>query len=517
MFVDGRQVPEGTEIEADLAIIGAGAAGITIAREFAGTGVKIALIESGGFDFDADTQALYEGELGGLNYTLDGSRLRYFGGSTNHWGGWCRPLEKEDFEKRDWVPHSGWPISRADLDPYYPRAAEIVQLHSTNFDDPEGWQSDKPIQPMPLAGDEVMTRFFIYSPPTRFGEVYRSDIKKAENISCYLHSNVLEIVPTENAAEVDHLKVATLDGNGFTVKPKMVVLATGGIENARMLLLSNSVAKDGLGNQNDMVGRYFMEHPHIPYPADILITDEKLVPFFYRNYTPVNKAVMRGCFMFTPQYLERTGRRGTVMTFYPREEIKADYTPAKDDKDPARQYYPDILQAIRSSTALPAKNDALGWRFGIGCASEQEPNPDSRITLSDEKDALGLRRTKLTWLLKGADATSLHQNVRALARAWGGWGEGRIRILFKDRAEWTEAEGWGNHHMGSTRMSADPKQGVCDADCRIHGMSNLYIAGSSVYPTTGTVNPTLTIVALAVRMADHLKTRFKTAKSGETL
>ncbi len=526
MFVDGRQVPEGTEIETDLAIIGGGAAGITIAREFAGTGVRVALIESGGFDFDADTQALYEGEIGGVDYTLDGSRLRYFGGSTNHWGGWCRPLEKEDFEKRDWVPHSGWPITRGDLDPYYPRAAEICQLHSTNFDDPKGWKTDKPVEPLPLAGDEVMTRFFIYSPPTRFGEVYRPDIKKAENVTCYLNSNVLEILPTENAAEVDHLRVATLQGNGFTVRPKTVVLATGGIENARMLLLSNSIAKAGLGNQNDLVGRYFMEHPHIPYPADILITDEKLVPAFYRTYTPVEKAVMRGCFMFTPEYLARTGRLGTVMTFYPREEVKTAYTPSKDgdvtpekkaEREAAHKLDAGILQAIRSSTALPAKNDTLGWRFGIGCASEQHPNPDSRITLSDEKDALGLQRTKLTWRLKGTDATSLHQNVRALARAWGGWGEGRIRIIFQDREEWTEAEGWGNHHMGSTRMAADARQGVCDADCRVHGMSNLYIAGSSVYPTTGTVNPTLTLVALAVRMADHLKTRFANSMPGETL
>jgi len=509
MFVDGRQVPEGTTLETDLAIIGGGAAGITIAREFAGTGVSVTLIESGGFDFDADTQALYEGEIGGVDYTLDGSRLRYFGGSTNHWGGWCRPLEKEDFEKRDWVPHSGWPITRADLDPYYQRAAVICQLHSTNFDEADKWPSDNPVEPMPLAGDEVMTRFFIYSPPTRFGEVYRKDIGNAENILCYLHSNVLEIVPTQDANVVDHLRVATLQGNGFTVKPKMVVLATGGIENARMLLLSNSVAKAGLGNQNDLVGRYFMEHPHIPYPAEILITDEKLVPAFYRTYTPVEKAIMRGCFMFTPQYLERTGRLGTVMTFYPREEVTRHHTPPKGDKDPVRLLDPDYLQAIRSTTSEPAKGDALGWRFGIGCACEQAPNPDSRITLSEERDALGLQRTKLTWRLRGADATSLHQNVRALARAWGGWGEGRIRILFPDREEWTEAEGWGNHHMGSTRMAADPKQGVCDADCRVHDMSNLYIAGSSVYPTTGTVNPTLTLVALAVRMADHLKARFK--------
>jgi len=177
-------------------------------------------------------------------------------------------------------------------------------------------------------------------------------------------------------------------------------------------------------------------------------------------------------------------------------------------RDPAAWIQPLVLKLARDTTSRPAATEELGWRIGVGCASEQEPNPASRITLADDKDALGLNRTRLTWRLKKSDADSLRGNLEALARAFGGWGEGRVRVLFPARDEWTEAEGWGNHHLGTTRMALDPKKGVTDGNCAVHGMSNLYIAGSSLYPTGGTVNPTLTLVALALRLADHLKNRF---------
>ncbi|MBX3497420.1 MAG: GMC family oxidoreductase [Parvibaculum sp.] len=507
MFIDGQSVPDGATIETDLAIVGAGAAGISIARELAGSGISVALIESGGFEFDADTQDLYEGEMAGVEYPLTSSRLRYFGGTTNHWGGWTRPLEPIDFEERDWVPHSGWPITRAILDPYYERAADVCQLRSTAFDDASAWAEGG--EPLPLAGDEVMTRFFIYSPPTRFGKKYRPDIESAKNVTCYLNSNVMEIVPTENGARVETLRIGTLSGVRFEVKPKVCILAAGAIENARILLLSNSVERDGLGNRNGLVGRFFMEHPHIPSPATFLVTDPDHVARFYRTYTKLQNSVVRGCFLFSPEYLRRTRRMGTVLTFGMSYAVTETTGTEPDNRDPAAWIQPLVLKLARDTTSAAAPNTEYGWRIGVGCASEQEPNPASRITLSNEKDALGLARTRLAWRLRKSDAASLRGNLEALARAFGAWGEGRVRVLFPERDEWTVAEGWGNHHMGTTRMAADPKKGVTDADCRVHGMSNLYIAGSSLYPTGGTVNPTLTLVALALRLTDHLKSRFE--------
>ncbi|HMM15150.1 MAG TPA: GMC family oxidoreductase [Parvibaculum sp.] len=508
MFIDGRQVPDNTVIETDIAIIGAGAAGITIARELRNTDATVTLIESGGFDFDPETQDLYAGETVGVPYTLDTSRLRYFGGSTNHWGGWCRPFEPIDFEQRDWVPHSGWPITRAQLDPYYVKANEVCQIGPFIYDDAEAFSEGGKYRPLDLPGGEVMTRFFEYSPPTRFGWTYRPDIEKAANIKTYLHSNVLEIVPDETAGRVERLRVGTLSGRRFEVRPKLVILATGGIENARMLLLSNSVEKAGLGNGRGLVGRYFMEHPHINRPCEIMITDPALVAPYYQTYTKSAGVNIRGVFMFTADYLRKHRRLGTVMTFYKVQEIRTDIEIETKDPEDARAIEAGLAQLVRSTTSSAGESPLLAMRYGTGCATEQAPNPDSRILLSQEKDALGLNRTKMDWKLTAEDRTNLRRNLAALSRAFGAWGEGRVRVLFPERDAWEEAEGWGNHHMGTTRMADDPRKGVVDANCKVHGVENLYVAGSSVFTTSATVNPTLTVVALALRLAEHVQTRF---------
>mgnify|MGYP003630971772 CR=1 FL=1 len=508
MFIDGRQVPEGTIIETDIAIIGAGAAGITIAREMAGRKVNVTLIESGGLDFDPEVQALYEGESVGVPYTLDTSRLRYFGGSTNHWGGWCRPMQPIDFEKREWVPHSGWPITRDDLDPYYERANQIAQIGPVRYNDADWWSDGGKNTPLPLPGGEVMTRWFEYSPPTRFGQFYRKAVSEAPNIKTYLHSNVLEIVPDEAARHVQHLRIGTLSGGRFEIRPRLVVLATGGIENARMLLLSNSVAKTGLGNQHDVVGRYFMEHPHVEKPVEILITRPEMVAPYYKTYTKLNGAQIRGVFMFTDEYLRAKRRLGTVMTFYESQDILDSDTYDEKALAQGRNLEPDVLRLLRSTTASAASDTMIGKRYGSGCATEQAPNPDSRIMLSEEKDPLGMNRTKIDWRLSWEDRANLRLNMEALARAFGQWGNGAVKILFKDKDSWDEAEGWGNHHMGTTRMSDDPRKGVVDANCKVHGIDNLYVAGSSVFTTSATVNPTLTLLALAMRLADHIDQTF---------
>jgi len=508
MFIDGRQVPDGTIIDTDIAIIGAGAAGITIARELIGTDISVALIESGGLDFEPETQELYDGESVGVPYELGSSRLRYFGGSTNHWGGWCRPMQPIDFEERSWVPHSGWPITYDELVPFYERANVVAQVGPFRFNDTDWWSNGGQYAPLPLPGGDVETRWFEYSPPTRFGHVYRKAIEKAPNIKTYLHSNVAEIVPDETARTIDHLKVMTLSGVKFTIRPKLVILATGGIENARMLLMSNSVQKVGLGNGRDVVGRYFMEHPHIGQPVQILLTDPAVVAPYYKTYTKLNGAQIRAVFMFTDDYLRRTRRLGTVITFSEWKLIRSDASPDEKPDQPGAELEPDLLQMLHSTTAKPADGPLLGMRYGSGCATEQTPNPLSRVTLSKEKDPLGLPRTRLDWRLNIEDRTNLRQNLETLARAFGQWGNGTVRIMFKDKPDWDEAEGWGNHHMGTTRMANDPRKGVVDADCKVHGIDNLYVAGSSVFTTSATINPTLTILALAMRLSDHVKQKF---------
>ncbi|GAB2178865.1 GMC oxidoreductase [Dongia sp. agr-C8] len=491
MFIDGRTLPTGSVIETDIAIIGAGAAGITLARELRDSGRAVTLIESGGLELEADTQALYEGESVGVEYPLAESRLRYFGGTTNHWGGWCRPLLPLDFEGRDTLGIPAWPITRADLEPYYRRAQSICQLGAFDFDDPEPWEARTGLAPIALPGDDLVTRFFIYSPPTRFGAVYRDDVAKAANVQTYLNTNVVEILPNEAANRIERLRVATLGGNDFEIRPKLCILAVGGIENARLLLASNSVQAAGLGNGNDLVGRYFMEHLTAPGDvAAIALADETRIPYYYVHTPDVDQASMRAILMPSDAYLQRSNGLGISLSLYEAHK------PGAEPLEPA------IIAMLKG---LGGNAERTGMIYGVACALEPVPAAENRVTLSQDRDALGLPRSRLTWRPTRTERDALTRNLGALARGFGAWG-GAVKLLLPEGANWTDDEiGWGNHHMGTTRMAEDPRQGVVDANGRVHGIGNLLIAGSSVFPSCGAVNPTFTIVALALRMADHIK------------
>ena len=500
MFIDGRTVAAQSTIETDIAIIGAGAAGITLAREFAGTQWRVALIESGNFDLEDATQALYEGESGAVEYPLAESRLRYFGGTTNHWGGWCRPLMPVDFEGRPALGIPAWPIGRAALDPYYRRAADVCQLGSADFDDTATWQTRTGKAALDLPDDDIVTRFFLYSPPTRFGEVYRDAVGKASNVTTYLNSNVLELIPNATANRIERLTIATFGGNRFEIRPKLCILATGGIENARLLLVSDSVQPGGLANGNGLVGRYFMEHVTVPgQVAAIATADETLIPFYYTHTPTIAGVSMRAVFMPSDDYLRRHNRFGASLSIYEA------HAPGDKSKDGDPRIEPGILEMLRSMGA--ANGPAGGMIYGVACATEPQPSADNRVTLSTARDALGMRKARLTWRPTQAERDSLYQNLVALARSFGAW-QGAVKVAIPDQDDWEDVEiGWGNHHMGTTRMAADPAQGVVDADCKAHGLANLYLAGSSVFPSCGPVNPTLTIVALAMRLADRLKAK----------
>jgi choline dehydrogenase-like flavoprotein len=500
MFIDGRSIAAQSVIETDIAIIGAGAAGITLVRELAGAPWRVALIESGNFDPDDATQALYDGESGAVEYPLAESRLRYFGGTTNHWGGWCRPLSPIDFEGRPALGIPAWPIDRAALDPYYKRAAEACQLNSADFDDVETWRSRTGKAALDLPDDDIVTRFFLYSPPTRFGEAYRGDVDKASNVTTYLNSNVMEIVPDGGVGRIEHLAIATLAGNRFTIRPKICILATGGIENARLLLSSDSVQSGGLANGRDLVGRYFMEHVTPPgQVAAVAATDETAIPFYYVHTPTIGGVSMRAVFMPSDDYLRRENRFGASLSIYEA------HAPGDRSKGGDPKLEPGVLEMLRSMGA--ANGPAGGMIYGVACATEPQPDADNRVTLTDARDALGMRKPRLTWRPTQAERESLYQNLVALARCFGAW-RSAVQVAIPNLPDWQEAEiGWGNHHMGTTRMASDPAQGVVDADCKAHGIANLYIAGSSVFPSCGPVNPTLTIVALAMRLADHLKAK----------
>ncbi|MFL5634116.1 MAG: FAD-dependent oxidoreductase [Gemmatimonadaceae bacterium] len=515
MHTDARTLPTGTVLEGDLCIVGAGASGITIAREFANSPLKVILLEGGGFDFDPQLQDLFRGEIVGQPYfPLQAAALHYFGGSTNHWAGYCSLYESIDFEKRDWVPHSGWPITRADLDPFYARAQSVLDLGPYKYDAADWKNGDA--DRVPLLGDSrvVWTKMWQFSPPTRFGIKYRDEIVNSPNIHLYTHANVVEVEANEELTAVRSARIRGFDGKEYHARARRFVLACHTIQNARLLLASNRQARTGLGNGNDLVGRYFMEHFEMPSGelalADPQSTKTKLYEFAGLGGPPRGELALTAATQREHRILNGTanveaGNYGDQVpsTFQFIDTVMMNKMRAWQKG--GRKGPPPIRVA---AAALAPRDKGPPRFYHMMTRQEQAPNPDSRVTLSAEKDALGMPRAKLDWRVTELDKRSIRTFYQLLGREMGRSGTGRVQIkewLLSDDKTWPSFISGGWHHMGTTRMHTDPKQGVVDANCKIHGLANLYIGGASVHPTAGAANPTLTLVALSLRLADHLK------------
>ena len=228
MLTDARTLTSGSALEADLCIIGGGAAGITMAMELLHSSLRVLLIESGGTEPDPATQALTEGDSIGLPATsldnpvsLDQIRLRYLGGTTNHWAGFCRPLSPIDFEPRDHLRVSGWPIGYADFVPYWERATEWVRISDGDFS-VATWSKRLGAAPPPVDTSAVEPLAFQISFPTKFGDLYAADLTSAANIEVLLHANAVNLA-TGDGRTITHVDIATLSGRSFTVNARAYV------------------------------------------------------------------------------------------------------------------------------------------------------------------------------------------------------------------------------------------------------------------------------------------------------
>jgi choline dehydrogenase-like flavoprotein len=518
MIRDFSATPEPREIDTDICIIGAGAAGITLAAELAGHRAKVLLVESGGFEFDATTQGLYFGETVGTPYwPLGACRLRFFGGTTNHWTGRCVPLTEWDFAPRSWEKYSGWPITRAELDPHYRRARAYCELDGEDWFDLSRYTPDQ-LQPLAADPERIETRMAQWSPPTRFGERHREAITQAANIDLLLYANVTAIETVESAGHVTGVSIAGLSGARGVVRARFVIVACGGIENARILLLSDGVQKSGLGNGRDLVGRFFMEHAHLMSAYGTLTGGLDAV----RSYAGLNigDASLGAALAVTPAAKARHEINDYIGTFEFNFDETAGYpSMTRLLKGESDDHLEDLWHVVSDldDAAVSAwerlrgrtpERDLASPSFGLFTISEQHPNPDSRVTLIDQRDDLGQRMVQLDWRLTETDKRTVRIGGELVGRELGRLGLGRLKVanwLYVSEGPWDEGLWGGNHHMGTTRMSDDPSRGVVDRNCRVHDIDNLFVAGSSVFATGGAGNPTFSIVALAIRLADHLK------------
>ncbi|HXD79146.1 MAG TPA: GMC family oxidoreductase [Puia sp.] len=510
MYTDARNLPNETHIEGDICIVGTGPAGLSIAMEWEGTPYKVILLEGGGLEYDDQMQDLYAGpETGQRYYPLRSTRLHYFGGTSNHWAGFCSTFDPIDFEKRDWVPNSGWPITKTDLDPYYARAQDVLDLGPYRYD-VDYWQQQDPARRSLLPDNPmVWNKVWQFSPPTRMGKKYGEAVKRSRNIHLYTYAHVTEIATGDNRQEVRYLKVKNFAGKTHTIKAKNYVLACNTVQNARLLLAACPQAPHGLGNDNDLVGRHFMEHIEIQSAWLHLPNPDPLKLYLFQGGTK-----MRCEMAVTPAMQRKYKLLNGTCSFYP-EELVGTMKPVIDmwsSEDP--RVNEATVKAAWSSHETPISKAPNGFKvFQLKTRIEQAPNPDSRISLAAGRDQLGMPRAKLNWVLTPLEKHSIRMIYELIGRQAGQAAVGRIRLMdyLRDPNDdsWPNFTGGGWHHMGTTRMSDDPATGVVDANCKLHGVSNLYIAGGSCFVTAAAPNPTLTIVALSLRLSSYLKQIYK--------
>lgn len=511
MLLDGRKIADGTQLQADLCIVGAGPAGITVAREFRDQLVSVVVLEAGGFDGSDDNQVLYRGRVAGHPYPpLDVCRARGLGGTTTIWGGWCRTLDSIDFLERDWVPWSGWPFRKEDLEAEYRHAREVCGI--SQADGPSFGPSAPATKDFEATSVEIA--------PTRFGRVYKKELASAANISVILHANALEVCLDSYNTEARSITVASGTRRKYSVSARCFILAAGGIENARILLSSRGPRSIGIGNENDLVGRFFSDHLHFYGNTCHLPLSLALQVFRPRRN---GRSKSRGCLALSETARRQDRLLGFAVTGHnprdphdvivPSTQHKGYASLSKICRTVATGRVPENLPSHMLNLALYfgdactlALYKAWGpsWRSVIfGCRAEQAPNPNSRVLLDDEKDQFGTYRAKLDWRLTDQDLESLQHAYSCLTRETtmhGVCGRGR-----PDRIS-PEVVMGASHHIGTTRMHCDPRCGVVNSDCRVHSVRNLFIAGSSVFPTAGWAPPTLTIVALAFRLARFVQT-----------
>lgn len=539
MIVDALSLPHGKTISSDICIIGAGIAGIPIANEFINSGVSVVVVESGGLEPNAKMQSLNVGKnIGVPYYDLDQTRARAFGGTSHMWkcelgnsklGVRLMGLDELDFKERDWVPNSGWPFTKKELDPFYKRAHTFCEIGPYTYS-LEDWKDSLPDANVPLLNSEsnIVTRIFQFARREVWFEKYRKVFDNAQNVTAYINATVLNIAAIESGKEISGLDAGTIDGKRFRFNAKTYILAVDAIEAARLLLHSNSTHHNGMGNLHDNVGRYFMERPHI-WTGYIIPFKKELFNRIglYKVHT-VNGTPIMGKLALRPEIQEKERLLNFVTSIHPMNKNLVPQNVLKFKRVISNIRRGKISSATLKETIInfPAIPGHILKRirrkidkkynyylqqpnvFVLNPMSEQIPNPESRVMLINERDLFGQNRVSLKWQLTAQDINSIRRSQMLMRSELIKYGIGELVVELQDDSIPPRIHG-GWHNMGTTRMHKEQKNGVVDANCRVHDMSNLYIAGPSVFPTGGYANPVLTTIAMSIRLADHLKTMRK--------
>ena len=466
----------------DVCICGAGVAGITLALELSKNGKRVALFEGGGEEYSDDSQSIYEAENTGLKYYgITSCRLRYLGGTSNHWTGRTMLMQPIDFKDREFFPLPGWPIKKKELDKYKKKAFEILGLNEHTLDEPYIPQ---------LSLSTMKSVGYGLTSPVRFAKKYYQELLNSENIDLFINANLTDIKLNDTFNHVSQLEIRNYNNGTYKFSGNKVILAMGAIENARLLLNSNSQLPEGIGNKSDFVGRCFMEHFQVflgEYsinPENSLWSSGVKLEFFPTDKFAMDKKIGTSVISFGEADSKSYGRLKVI-----KKALK---------------------NSVCTSDALAKMSKSI---FDFNCPGdgiittlcEQSPNKNSRMTLSNKKDSLGLRRVSLDWRINELDKRTIRTLAMETAKEFARLDLGRVKLKDYILSDGIEEElGAHCHQMGTTRMSKSPNDGVVDVNSKVFDIDNLYVAGSSIFSTGGGVNPTLSIVQLSLRLAEHL-------------
>jgi choline dehydrogenase-like flavoprotein len=555
MIEDARTIPPESELEADLCIVGGGAAAISLALEYMTSGRTVILVPGGGPNQTSFGVDLYRGRVDppGSHEPIEENRLRMWGGTTTVWGGRCVPFDPIDFEEREWVPESGWPIGFDELKDYICRANKLSEAGEADFDARSVFPETQPEILVGFDNAELVTwPLERWSVPTDFSKRYRVELEKASNVRVLLHAHAIHLQMTPNGQSLQHVVAACTPGRSFNVRARETVIACGALENARLLLASRDVLARGIGNGHDLVGRYYQSH-RFGVCGNAVLKDptNDFVYDFERDHEGV---YCRRRFWLTPEAQKKHQVNNVVGFFFRSVSSSSEHRNAMVSmvllvkmvlggarKGPKRLFqiiseqrrellchlgivlkdgpgifgqlaavaYTRLFQKRRLPMVLP---DRKSNRFPLFFQTEHVPLADSRVVLDlSSTDDFGMPRLEAHIQFSEIDFRTITTFVTLFKDRLESSGLGTFHLT-EDEKRFLADPGRqefnsNSHNIGTTRMSLTPETGVVDTDCRVHGVSNLYVAGSSVFPTSSHANPTLMLVALSLRLADHLKAK----------
>lgn len=552
MLINAETIQDGGIITSDMAVIGAGPAGIVLALELAKAGFDIALIESGRLDFEQEIQNLGDASHVDREFHAPMSECtrRQIGGTSTIWGGRCLPYDPWDFEQRNHVNHSNWPVTYDELKVYFQRASDYclsgrTEFNLNNLDHIE----QKSIVPGLPDGDVLTSTLERWSLPTNFGKEYFEQLKKSERIKLFYGLTCTEITTNESGKKVELLRAKTLDGQCLNIECQKYILAGGALNNTRLLMASDRHHPGGIGNHSQLLGKFYMGHLSGDIAKVKFTTPAKETIFGFDR--DIDRTYVRRRFSFAPEFLQEQKLSNTVGWLGAPEfgdfshqngilssayiALNLPFLKNRLGASTAIRraaigndkgiYYPHIINILKDSGQILSFIPTFGYgrfvakrkipalfvysaanEYPLHYHSEQVPNPDSTVSLSDEKDALGMRRLNIN--LRFSD-----QDIESVVKAHHYWDQhlrkhdcGYLEYLSDDleATVWSQA-GDGFHQIGTTRMSDHPSTGVVDVNCNVHGFDDLFVASSSTFVTSGQANSTFMIVAFALRLADYFK------------